>query len=240
MVFVFIKCFNYSTKIDYTEEFLTSIRTEKYRTRVMNSAIIPPFCRKYNIDIGCFNGKKITPRNISQRNTSLFIYKNHSFLIWKPNDVSFVQAIKELKRNFKVVDTVISDKNDENFIKNDHKLKKVLSPLSNMVNYDVETFNTIKGVPYANCKYKLSKISGRYHWDIIEKEDQKCFIDCIVFEGLDKLNEMLHYVLQFKRESKKVKTKIVENNLYLIAQKESGFYSYFVLNKLLQWRSVVN
>ena len=29
-----------------------------------------------------------------------------------------------------------------------------------MIVYDLETFNTIKCVPYSNCIYRLSKIAG--------------------------------------------------------------------------------
>ena len=50
---------------------------------------------------------------------------------------------------------------------------------------------------------------------------------------------MLDHVLSFKGEPKKVKNKIVEYNLYLIAHNGSGFDSYVVLNNLPQWRSVV-
>ena len=50
---------------------------------------------------------------------------------------------------------------------------------------------------------------------------------------------MLDHVLSFKGEPKKVRYKIVEYNLYLIAHNGSGFDSYVVLNNLPQWRSVV-
>ena len=50
---------------------------------------------------------------------------------------------------------------------------------------------------------------------------------------------MLDQVLSFKREPKKVKNKIVEFNIYLIAHNGSGFDRYVVLNNLPQWRSVV-
>ena len=42
-----------------------------------------------------------------------------------------------------------------------------------------------------------------------------------------------------KGDPKKVKNKLVEYNLYLIAHNGSGFVSYVVLNNLPQWRSVV-
>ena len=49
---------------------------------------------------------------------------------------------------------------------------------------------------------------------------------------------MLDYVLQFKREPKKVNNTIVKNILYLLAHKCSGFDSCVVLRKLPQWRTV--
>ena len=114
----FIKCFNYFTKKDYTEEFLIFIRTEQRRSNEMTSARIQPFCRKYNLNIGCFDGTRINPRNLTQRNTSLFIYNNHFCLIWKSDGVSLNQVIEnELKPNFRVVDNVVCDKHVKRFIK---------------------------------------------------------------------------------------------------------------------------
>ena len=107
-----------------------------------------------------------------------------------------------------------------------------------MIVYDIETFNTIKCVPYANCIYRLSKISGKYYRDISEKEYQKCLKDCIVFKGIDNINKMLDYVLQLKGEPKRINNKVVKYNLYLIAHKGSRFDSYVVLNILPQWRTV--
>ena len=116
---------------------------------------------------------------------------------------------------------------------------KVKSPLTNIVVYDLETFNKNRAVPYCSCIYKLSKLSGKYHRDISEQEYQKCLNDCVVFKGTDCINEMLDHVLSFKGQPKKIKNKIVEYNLYLIAHNGSGFDSYVVLNNLPQWRSVV-
>ena len=60
-----------------------------------------------------------------------------------------------------------------------------------MIVYDIEIFSTIKCVPYANCIYRLSKISGKYYRAIPEKNYQKCLNDRIVFKGLDNINKML-------------------------------------------------
>ena len=78
----FIKCISYFTKKVYTEEFLTFIRTEQRRSNVMTSARIQAFCRKYIINIGCFDGTRKNPRNNTQRNTSSFTQKKHFCLIW--------------------------------------------------------------------------------------------------------------------------------------------------------------
>ena len=51
----FIKCVKYFTKKDFTAEFLTFIRNEKYRSGVLISAKIQSFCREYSINIGCFD-----------------------------------------------------------------------------------------------------------------------------------------------------------------------------------------
>ena len=235
----FIKCINRFTKKDYTEEFLTFIRTEQRRSNVMTSARVQPFCRKHNINIGCYDGIRVCPRKCPRkRHTALKIHNNLFCLIWKSDGVSFDKAIKELKDNFKVIDNVISDKHVKSYLKYEYKPKKVQSQLTNMIVYDIETFSTIKCVPYANCIYRLSKISGKYYRDISEKEYQKCLNDCIVFKGLDNINKMLDYVLQFKGEPKRINNKIVKYNLYLIAHKGSGFDSYVVLNNLPQWRTV--
>ena len=108
----------------------------------MTSAKNQPFCRKYNINIGCFDGTRINPRTITQKDTALKIHKIHFCLIWKLDGNSFNEVIKkQLKPNFKVTDNVISDKHIKSFIKNEYKPEKVQSPSTNLVVYDLETFN---------------------------------------------------------------------------------------------------
>ena len=120
----FIKCMNYFTEKDYTEEFLTFIRSEQRRSNVMTSARNQPFFGKCIIIIGCFDGSRINPRNFTQRDTSLFIHKNHFCLLWKSNGISFYQVLEnELKPNFKLVDNVISDKHVKSFIKDEYNPK---------------------------------------------------------------------------------------------------------------------
>ena len=61
----------------------------------MNSARVQTFCKKYNINIGCLDGRRVNPQKITQRNTSLFIHNNRFCLIGKSISISFIQAKKD-------------------------------------------------------------------------------------------------------------------------------------------------
>ena len=151
----------------------------------MTSARVGSFCRKNIINIGCFDGTRKNPRNITQRDTAIKIHQNHFCLIWKSDRISFNHVIEnELKPNFKVFDNVVSDKHIKSFIKYEYNPKKVKSPLTNIVVYDLETFNKIRAVPYCSCIYKLSKISGKCHRDISEQYYQKCLNDLLFLKEL--------------------------------------------------------
>ena len=52
------------------------------------------------------------------------------------------------------------------------KLKKFQLPLTNIVVYDIKNFIGFLAFPYYSCKYKMGKISGKYHRDTSEKEYQ--------------------------------------------------------------------
>ena len=62
----------------------------------------------------------------------------------------------------------------------------------------METFNTDRALPYANCLKRLSKLPDKKNRGLTDRENEKCIKECIVFKGTDSINEMLDYVLQFK------------------------------------------
>ena len=155
--------FFYFTNKDYTEEFVTFIRTAKYRSGVMTSARIQPFCRKHKIKKGCYDGYRICPRNNTKRDTSIFVYNKRFCVIWKSSGISFNQAIQEVKENFKIFDNVVSDKHNKFFVKYEHKTKKAQSPLMNIIVYDLETFINLTVIPHCSCIYKQSESSGKYN-----------------------------------------------------------------------------
>ena len=89
----------------------------------MTSARIKPFCKNYDISIGCFDGKRINPTNITEGNISFYIYNNRFCLIWKSNGTNFNKAIEEVKLNFKVLDKVMSGKLLKSFVEYEYDPK---------------------------------------------------------------------------------------------------------------------
>ena len=79
----FLKFISHLTGKDYMDEFLTFIGDEQSRSNVLPSARIQPFCKKHKNDIGCYDGFRVCPRKITQRNIALFMYKNHFCRIWE-------------------------------------------------------------------------------------------------------------------------------------------------------------
>ena len=121
-------------------------------------------------------------------------------------------------------------------------LKKLQSQLTNMIADDIETFNTDRAAPYANCINWLSKISGNNNRVITEREYEKCRKDCIVFKGLDNSNEMLDYVLQLKGERRTLKNqkklKIIYTHLLIkevVSIQKSFQIIYLNGEQLLAW-----
>ena len=73
----------------------------------------------------------------------MYLCNNHFCLIWKSKGVSFNQAIKELKDNFKVDDIYlfITEENFNSDFKIEFIPKKIESHLTNFIVYDLETHN---------------------------------------------------------------------------------------------------
>ena len=113
----------------------------------------------------------------------MFLFDNHFCLIWKSEGVSFNQAIKELKDNFKIVDNYITEENVKSHFKYEFIPKKIESHLTNFSVYDLETQNTDRAKPYNMTFYRVSKIAGRYDRDPTQEELQKSIKDTLSFEG---------------------------------------------------------
>ena len=239
--YYFIKCINYLTGRDYKQQYLDFIRIEKRRSNIITKARIQPYCRAKNINLGYYDGERVFPRSVTNRNSALFLYNNHFCLIWKAESVSFIQAIQELKDNFKIVDNFITEENVNSHFKYEFIPKKIESHLTNLFVYDLETHNTDRDRPYVFCFYRLSKLAGRYNLDLTLDEIEKYKKDTIAFAGDNCVEKALDFCLKFRGdEYKDKKGKVVEYNLQLHAHNGSGFDTWIVLNNLPCDKRIVN
>ena len=238
--YCFVKCINFLTGQDYKDRYLEFIRNEKRRSNIMTKARIQPFCRANIINLGYFDGERVFPRSVTNRDSALYLCNNHFCLIWKSYGVSFNQAIQELEDNFQMVDNYITEENVNSHFKYDFIPKKIESHLTNFIVYDIETSSTDRARPYCISFYRLSKLAGRHNRDLNPSELDKCRKDTIVFDGDGCVNNTLDYLLKFKGEERKtVNNKIVEYNLQLHGHNGSGFDTWIILNNLPCDRHVV-
>ena len=120
----------------------------------MTKARFQPFCRAKNFELGYFDGIRVFPRSVTDRNNALFLYNNHFCLIWKTEEVSFNQAITELKDNFKIVHNYKTGKNVDSHFKYEYIPNNRDSHPTNFIGYDLETHNTNGARPYCNSFYR--------------------------------------------------------------------------------------
>ena len=107
--YCFLKCINNLTGQDYKQQYLDFIWNEKGRSNIMTMARVKPFCSANSFNLGYYNNDRVFPRTVTNRNSALYLYNNHFCLIWKSQNISFNQAIIELKNNFKIVDNFITE-----------------------------------------------------------------------------------------------------------------------------------
>ena len=110
-------------------------------------ARIQPCLRKLGIDLGYYNGDRVFPRTVTNRDSALYLYNNQFCSILKSQGVSFNQAVQELKDNFQIVDNFITEENVNCYFKYEFIPKKKESHLTNFITYDLETHNTDRATP---------------------------------------------------------------------------------------------
>ena len=200
----------------------------------MTRARIQPFCKANNINLGYYDGERIFPRSVTDRNIVLFLYINHFCLIWKSENISVNQAIKELKDNFNIVDNYMTRYNVNSHFKFEFLPKKLESHLTIFIVYDLETHNTDRARPYCISFYRISKIAGRYIRDLTPYEIDKCEKDTLVFDGDDCTSKVLDFCLKLRADERRIslKYKVVDYNLQLHAHNGSGFDTWIVLKNV--------
>ena len=111
--YCFSKFINFLSCIGYKQQCLGFIRNEKRRSNIMTMARIQPCLRKIGVNLGYYNGREKWLGNITESKKALKLHINHSCLIWKNENFSFNQTIKELKYNYNLFDNYTTEKNDE-------------------------------------------------------------------------------------------------------------------------------
>ena len=230
--FCFIKCIKYLTGQDYKQQYLDFIRSEQRRSNIMTMARIQPCVRKLGIDFGYFNGERVFPRTVLNRDSAFYLYNDHFCLIWKSQGVSFNQAIQELKDNFKMVDNFIPEENVTSHFKYEFIPKKIESHLTIFIVYGLEKHNTDRARPYNMTFYRVSNVADRYERDPTQEDLQKSTKDTRAFAGDNCIGNALDFCLKLKGEGRKVKNEIVDYNLQMHAHNGSGFDTWIVLNNL--------
>ena len=239
--YCFVKCVNLLTGVDYKQQYLDFIRSEQRRSNIMTKARIQPFCKANNINLVYFDGERVFPRSVTDRNKASFLFKNHFCLIWKTEDVSLNQAIQEMKDNFKKVHNYITEENVNSLFKYEFIPKQIESHLTNFLLYDLETHNTDRARPYVFCFCRLSKLASRYNRDLTKDEMERCKKDTIALDGDNCVEKALDFCLKLKGEEYKYrKGKVLEYNLQLHAHNGSAFDTSIVLNNLPCDKRVVN
>ena len=71
-VIVLLNVLIFITGEDYKQQNPDFIRNEKRRSHIMTKARIQPICRAKNINIGYYDGTRVFPRSVTERNIALF------------------------------------------------------------------------------------------------------------------------------------------------------------------------
>ena len=237
----FVECINFPTGQDYKQQYLDFFRSEQRRSNIMTKARIQPFCRANKFNLGYYDGERVFPRSVTERNNALFLCNNHFCLIWKRENISFKQAIKELKDNFKIVDNYITEENVNSHFQYEFIPKKIESHLTNFILYVLETHNKDRARPYVFCFYRLSKLAGKYYRNLTPYELDKSRKDTIAFNGDNCDGKALDFCLKLKGEEyKDKKGRVLAYGLQLHAHNGSGFDTWIVLNNLPCDKRIVN
>ena len=180
----------------------------------MTKATIQPFCIANKVNLRCYDGIRVSPRSVTDRNNTLFLQNNHFCLIWKSECVSFNQTIRELKENLKIVDNYITEENVISHFEYDFIPKKTESTesklnLTNFIVYHLETHITDRARPCIMTFYRLSKLAGKQDRELTPYEIEKCKKDTLVFDGDNCVSYALDFPLKYKGQKQKVKTKLL-------------------------------
>ena len=242
----FLKCINYIFDKVFSIEYFEFIKSYKRRPNVMARCRIPEFCKRYKIDIGIYdrdNGR-ILPRTVKQKNTCVYIHKNHYCVIWKKNRKdSLLNGVDEIDKNFKYIKNKINEDNLKQRTRYRFPKYEKIDQLENVFVFDLETQNDQEfAETYAAGLYDVNRLRDCWHRDltgdelVIERKNVTVFDasngNCIM--------NMLKYISEnYDGDERTYIDKdgdeiISSYRLLLVAHNSSGFDSWVVLNSLIK------
>ena len=89
-------------------------------------------------------------------------------------------------------------------------LKKVQSQSTNMIVYDLETFNIDRAIPYSSCIYRLSKNLVENYRDITELELENCKKSLFCFQRNRQRQQNVRPCFTIQRRSLTISNEIVK------------------------------
>ena len=134
-----------------------------------------PFCKKHNINLGVYNPKQqeILPRSVTEQRICLFIHENHFCVVWKTEQATFTDAIKESEKKFEYHSNHITDNILKQVVEYKFPISDAKDCLFAVFSFDLENVN----VPYQEfCEtyaaggYHLDRSKECYNGDLTEEE----------------------------------------------------------------------
>ena len=173
----------------------------------------------------------------------LLIHNNHFCVIWKNNQSTFSDAIKEIENNFRYDETQINDNILNQVIEYKFPISYEMNCLYNVFAFDLETCNVEYSEycePYAAGVYHLNNLYWCFNGNLDKGElaIERSKIHVFDRENGNPVLKMIYYIIRnYKNEPKYVigkhENQVLSSYKYqLVGHNASGFDNYIVLNSL--------
>ena len=242
----FLKCINYIFNKDFSTEYFEFIKSYKRRSNIMPRCRIPEFCKRYKIYIGIYylKTKRILPQTVKQKNSCVYIHKNHYCVIWKKNRKdSLLNGVDEIDKNFIYIKNKKNEDNLKQRIRYRFPKQETIDQLENVFVFDLETHNDQEfAEAYAAGLYDVNRLHDKWDRDLtsdelaIERENVTVFDASngnFVMNMLKSISEK--YEGDERTYIDEDGDEIVSSYRFLlVAHNSSGFDSWVVLNSLVK------
>ena len=174
----------------------------------------------------------------------MFTYsQNHFCVIWKTNQSTFPDAIKEIESNFRYEQTQINDNTLQQVIEEKFPISFEMNCLYNVTAFDLETGNvayTEYVETFAAGSYQLNSLYWCFNSSLNKKElaFERSKVHVFDRKSGNPVLEMIDYVIKiYKGKLKDVinkhgARKLSSHRYQMVGHNGSGFDNFIVLNSL--------